>query len=224
MHKTTSRRERKKQETRQRLLECAWRLFQERGYDDTTVEDITEAADVAKGTFFNYFQTKEALLGEVALWRIDSLGNHVLAADDVPESAVARIKRMVRAMAAELSPERELPQHLFMARISAPIRRESAHRLGSIMHDLVRQGQDSGEIRADVDAGLIARLLITSAFHHFMWFHHPKDGHLAHVSPSGDGEYPENRDEPNALALEDKLIESVEALMDGVGGPQWRHS
>jgi AcrR family transcriptional regulator len=223
MHKTTSRRERKKQETRQRLLECAWRLFQERGYDDATVEDITEAADVAKGTFFNYFATKEAILDEIALWRIDSLGNHVLAADDVPEGAVARIKRMLRAMADEFSPERELPQHLFMARISTPIKREGAHRLDSIMHDLVRQGQDSGEIRADVDAGLIARLLITSAFHHFMWFHHPTDRHLVHGSLSGDGRHPEHKDEPNALALEAKLIESVDALMDGLGGPQWRN-
>jgi AcrR family transcriptional regulator len=224
MHKTTSRRERKKQETRQRLLECAWQLFQGHGYDDTTVEEITDAADVAKGTFFNYFQTKEALLDELALWRIDLLGSHVLAADDVPEGAVARIKRMVRAMAAEFSPERELPQHLFIARISAPIRHESAHRLGSIMHDLVQQGQASGEIRADVDAGLIARLLITSAFHHFMWFHPPKDGHLSHGSPSGDGGHPENMDEPNALSLEVKLIESVDALMDGLGGPSWRKS
>ena len=193
MVKTASRRERKKQETRQRLLECAWQLFQERGYDDTTVEDITEAADVAKGTFFNYFATKEVLLDEIALWRIDLLGSHVLAADDVPQSAVARIVCLVRAMAVEFSPERELPQHLLIARISAPIRHESAHRLGSIMHDLVQQGQASDEIRDDVDAGLIARLLLTSAFYHFAWFHHPADKH-----PSCEGQSKDHsRDVPS---------------------------
>jgi AcrR family transcriptional regulator len=253
MVKTASRRERKKQETRQRLLECAWQLFQERGYDDTTVEDITEAVDVAKGTFFNYFETKEALLDELALWRIDLLGNHVLAADDVPEDAVAHIKRLVRAMAAEFSPDRELPQHLLMARISAPIRHESAHRLGSIMHDLVQQGQASGEIRADLDAGLIARLLLTSAFYHFMWFHHPagKPPPEAHppeahpleapakvspTCPDQDTEYGMRNTQPcpersrrNAtrnteLSLEAKLIESVDALLDGLGGPSWRNS
>jgi AcrR family transcriptional regulator len=245
MYKTISRRERKKRETHQRLIECAWSMFQEQGYDDTTVEDITEAADVAKGTFFNYFGTKEAILDEIALWRIDLLGNHVLAADDVPEGAIARIKRLVRAMAAEFSPDRELPQHLLVARISAPIRHESAHRLGSIMHDLVQQGQGSGEIRADVDAGLIARLLITCAFYHFMWFHHPKDRHLSHGTPSGDGTHPvpadgchppdgppdvvhprpvAELDAQNALSLEAKLIESVDALMDGLAGPSWRNS
>jgi AcrR family transcriptional regulator len=240
MHKTTSRRERKKQETRQRLIECAWRLFQELGYDDTTVEDITEDADVAKGTFFNYFVTKEAILDDIALWRIDALGNHVLAADDVPKSAVARIKRMVRAMAVEFSPERELPQHLLIARISAPIRHESAHRLGSIMHDLVQQGQVSGEIRADVDAGLIARLLITSTFHHFMWFHHPAgkhppnesqpDAHSKGIPPSSQQHMEHEpasaraRNTQHELSLEAKLIESVDALMDGLAGPSWRNS
>jgi AcrR family transcriptional regulator len=243
MERIASRRERRKRETHQRLLKCAWELFQERGYDDATVEDITEAADVAKGTFFNYFSTKEAILDEIALWRIELMGHHVLAAEDVPESAVARIKRMVRTMAAEFSPEHELPQHLLIARISAPIRHESAHRLSSIMYDLVRQGQASGEIRADVDAGLIARLLLTSAFHHFMWFHHPADKHRscadspdAHSEDAppayakgternaGNTSRPQADLRSDALSLEAKLIESVDALLDGLGGPSWRNS
>ena len=172
----------------------------------------------------------------------------MLAAEDVPVGAVARIKCLVRAMAAEFSPERKLPQHLLIARISAPIRHESAHRLGSIMQDLVQQGQASGEIRADLDAGLIARLLLTGAFHHFAWFHHPKDKHPPHAASPG----PHSGDVPPALAkdpeqhahntqhatrntqhatrntqhasLEAKLIESVDALMDGLGGPSWRNS
>jgi len=37
-------------------------------YEETTVEEITERADVAKGTFFNYFPSKEALLGELSVW------------------------------------------------------------------------------------------------------------------------------------------------------------
>ena len=42
------------------------RLFAQRGYANTPVEEITEAADVAKGTFFNYFPTKEAILEALA--------------------------------------------------------------------------------------------------------------------------------------------------------------
>src|SRR6202162_5643910 len=55
-------RERRRVETRERIYRAALRIFAQRGYLDTTVEDITEAADVGKGTFFNYFPTKEHVL------------------------------------------------------------------------------------------------------------------------------------------------------------------
>src|SRR5246500_5921419 len=58
----SDRRERRRLETRERLYRAALELFGERGFLETTVEDITEAADVGKGTFFNYFPTKEHVL------------------------------------------------------------------------------------------------------------------------------------------------------------------
>src|ERR1035437_3948498 len=60
------RRQRRAAETRLRLFRCALQLFAERGFPNVTVEDITEAADVGKGTFFNYFQSKEHVLGVMA--------------------------------------------------------------------------------------------------------------------------------------------------------------
>ena len=59
-----NRRERHRVQTRDRLYRAALELFAERGFLETTVEDITEAADVGKGTFFNYFPTKEHILAE----------------------------------------------------------------------------------------------------------------------------------------------------------------
>lgn len=191
-----SRRERKKLETRQRLLQAAWRLFQERGYDHTTVAQITEAADVGKGTFFNYFETKDQIVDQIALWRIDLLGSHILGEGDVPRSALARIKLLIKAMADEFSPEQELARQVFLARVGAHFKHESAHRIGSLMYELVGQGQASGEIRDDVDQGLVSRLLMTALFHRMMrWWHH-------------DTEFPE----------EDKLMDVVDILMDGLGG------
>ena len=67
------RRERHKAEIRDRLVRAAIKLFGTRGFTDTTVEDITEAADVAKGTFFNYFSTKEMLLTDLIERRLDIL-------------------------------------------------------------------------------------------------------------------------------------------------------
>src|SRR6201985_1675762 len=59
---TTDRRSRRSAETRERLFLAAVHLFAEKGFAETTVEDITNAADVGKGTFFNYFPSKEHLL------------------------------------------------------------------------------------------------------------------------------------------------------------------
>ena len=200
MDEIESRRERKKQETRQRLLETAWELFREKGYDHTTVAEITEAADVAKGTFFNYFSTREELVDQIALWRIDLLGSRVLGEGNAPQGAVGRIKLLLQAMVSEWSSEQSLMRHMFLARIGAPIRHESAHRIGSLMHELVVQGQANGELRDDVDPGFVARLLMTCWFYHFTrWCHE-------------NGQFPE----------EDKLVRSVDVLMSGLQGPGGR--
>jgi AcrR family transcriptional regulator len=58
----SSRRERKKEETRTRLLSTALQLMTEREFDALTVEAIADAADVGKGTIYNYFKTKEDIV------------------------------------------------------------------------------------------------------------------------------------------------------------------
>ena len=58
----TTLRHRKKEATRQRILEAALRLFSKFGFEKPTVEQIAAAADVGKGTIYNYFRTKEDIL------------------------------------------------------------------------------------------------------------------------------------------------------------------
>lgn len=59
---TEGRRDRRKRLTRTRIGECGWELFATRGFDEVTVAEIADLADVAVGTVFNYFPTKEAIL------------------------------------------------------------------------------------------------------------------------------------------------------------------
>lgn len=58
----TNLRERKKQQTRQHIADVAARLFTERGFDEVTVDEVAQAAEVSRKTVFNYFPTKEDLV------------------------------------------------------------------------------------------------------------------------------------------------------------------
>src|SRR5437660_12340146 len=69
------RRQRRSSEIRERLFRAALDLFASKGFLETTVEDITEAADVGKGTFFNYFPSKDHILivfGEMQLAKLEA--------------------------------------------------------------------------------------------------------------------------------------------------------
>jgi AcrR family transcriptional regulator len=69
------RRERRTAETRERLFRAALDLFARKGFSETTVGDITNAADVGKGTFFNYFPSKDHILlafGEMQLAKLET--------------------------------------------------------------------------------------------------------------------------------------------------------
>jgi AcrR family transcriptional regulator len=79
IEKVISRRERKKQQTREALEATAWKFFKSKGYDATTIEDITDVVDVSPRTFFRYFDSKEAVLfGD---WRsgLDTLSELILS-------------------------------------------------------------------------------------------------------------------------------------------------
>ena len=52
--------------TKGRIISAAWKLFYEQGYEDTTVEDIVYESETSKGSFYHYFDGKDALLGPLA--------------------------------------------------------------------------------------------------------------------------------------------------------------
>jgi AcrR family transcriptional regulator len=100
-------RERKKAETRIALMRAALRLFADRGYDATTVEDIAAAADVSPRTFFRYYPTKvDVLFGDFEQ-RVASI-RRALDDHESTEPLLRRIRRAVAGVAGEFAAEPDI--------------------------------------------------------------------------------------------------------------------
>ena len=179
-------------------MEAALRLFGEYGYDATTVKDITDAAGVAKGTFFNYFETKEAVLPAIAAHRLEQLDLVLTTREEAPASPVDRIKLALRLVAEDPLCERELAHQLFTAMMN---RREVGP--GQALRDLlvlqVRQAQALGEIDPECDPLYLASVIRSLFFQRLVLW-----------------------DQGHRLApLAELLDQSVDLLLDGAGGPAW---
>ncbi len=95
-------RERKKAKTRAAIREHALRLFRERGYSATTVEQIAAAAEVSPATFFRYFPTKEDVVLQDDL---DVITLEALEAQPAELGPIAAMRAATKSMLAILSPE-----------------------------------------------------------------------------------------------------------------------
>lgn len=157
-----SRRERRSADIRQRLFRAALHLFAERGYQETTVEDITEAADVGKGTFFNYFPTKEHVLATYGEERVAAIERALEKAKSVKSPVLPILKDLITNLAGQSSQSPELLRSIFAAHLSnAPIlaslqkRQRRARRL---MGEMFALAQNSGEVRRDISPAELGRL------------------------------------------------------------------
>lgn len=95
-------RERKKQKTRWSIQEHALRLFQEQGYEQTTVDQIAAAAEVSPSTFFRYFKTKEDVVIED---EYDPLLLQLLAEQPPDRPILSALRHVVTGVLGQIGPD-----------------------------------------------------------------------------------------------------------------------
>ncbi|MGW6207253.1 TetR/AcrR family transcriptional regulator [Streptomyces sp. NPDC055089] len=156
------RRERNKMRVKNGIYEAALELFTQKGYDQTTVEEITERADVARGTFFNHFQRKEDIIGEWSERRqarlregLDSEGLESSEGSDIRLTLSHCMSILARITLA--SPAQTKALLTAWVRAGAPLEEEphTAH----MFSRFIEAGRENGEIPQDVDPELAGHLL-----------------------------------------------------------------
>lgn len=146
----SSRRGRRRHELRQRIVEAAVALFEERGFEATKVADICDRADVANKTFFNHFPTKGDVLREIAQHALDEFLAKIEAARQTPGGTRERLRVLFERIAdnalAAGPMHRELLAEIIHVAHESGTDREQARRLHQAFRALVRDGRSAGDI------------------------------------------------------------------------------
>jgi TetR/AcrR family transcriptional regulator, cholesterol catabolism regulator len=162
------RRERKKLEVLGRIREAALELFCEKGYEATTVEEIAERADVAKGTFFNYFPRKDALLLALAEETFADVLQELGPAAEWRGTARQQFQRLYLRLADLVEENPAVSRVMLIENMRNFWRRETPDAMEQAFHSLSRgvlEGALSrGEFAYGFDVAIAARLLEAAYF------------------------------------------------------------
>lgn len=147
--------ERKKEETRKRIISVAMDLFRRQGFDQTTVDQIAEDVDISRMTIFNYFPAKEVIIREYVLRSIREAGPELVSILEGLPDTRSRITTLFSTTMEWL--EVNLGEDLLKKLIT--------YNMGSlfdalkiqtnfteILEQIIRMGQESGELRGDIPA------------------------------------------------------------------------
>ena len=138
-------RERKKLETKQRILDVAVALFQEQGFDNTSFEEVAEQANVSRATVFNYFPSKRDLLRGIAVEELEKLQQVAESELGDAQEAVVKIRRVMRQLVADTLPYLNVTRYVIVSSMVDPSpEAPTVLGLGDILHRLVMEAQERG--------------------------------------------------------------------------------
>lgn len=162
------RRQQRKIETRERLLDAASELFATQGFEETTYDDIARAARVARQTVFNYYPRKEDFVIAWGARRREEVARALTGSAFAGESAAARLALMMRVFASayERSPAEGRVYTIAWVKWGGPILEEPV--LATQFAAVIADGQRSGQIRDDISVETAGRL-IRAAYFDALW-------------------------------------------------------
>ena len=148
--------------TRGRIIEAAWKLFYSYGYDDTTVDDIIKESGTSRGSFYHYFEGKDALLSSLS-YMFDEKYEELMEQLDPDMNSFDILMYLNRELFAMIENRISLD---LLARLysSQLITRGDKHLLEhnrtyyKLLRQIIQQGQQRGELRQDVTVNEMVRV------------------------------------------------------------------
>ena len=151
----------RRHDTRRRILSAAGRLFKVRGFEETSVDQIVAAANVAKGTFYQYFQRKMDVALAITSEEQQQLMEKMRTKLASGQSPLAVGSELLRSMGTWFEKNRGIARPLLLRALDQP-RIESPDSTRAMLMLIFTEAQKKGEIRADLAAQYISGLLVGS--------------------------------------------------------------
>jgi len=148
--------------TKGRIISAAWELFYEQGYDDTTIEEIIEKSETSKGSFYHYFEGKDALLGSLSIL-FDEKYQELMQIIDVNMNSFDKLMYLNKELFKMIDNRISLD---LLARLlsSQLITKGDKHLLDhnrtyfKVLRQIVLEGQQRGQIVDDISVNEIVKL------------------------------------------------------------------
>ena len=148
--------------TRGRIIDAAWKLFYRQGYDDTTVEEIIEESGTSRGSFYHYFQGKDALLStlsDVFDQKYEELSEALNPETDRFDQLMDLNRELFTML--ENSISLDLVARLYSSQLVTRGDKslmDHNRTYFKLLRQIVRQGQERGELRTDVTVNEVVRV------------------------------------------------------------------
>ena len=147
--------------TKGRIVSAAWKLFYEQGYEETTVEDIIFESETSKGSFYHYFDGKDALLSSLSVL-FDEQYDVLMQRADLPSDSIELLQYLNRSLfeTIENTVSIDLLSRLFSSQLVTHGERHLLDRNRTyykLLRRIVTEGQEKGEISAGFTVGEITR-------------------------------------------------------------------
>ncbi|MGE5583813.1 MAG: TetR/AcrR family transcriptional regulator [Bacillota bacterium] len=154
--------ERKKEETKRKIISVAMNLFKKQGFNATTMEQIAAEVDIAKGTLYNYFPVKEAILDAFIQQTFQQKNTERIAQIRKLPDTRSRITFILSDLINGVRSEKEIFEKYFVYRIQNMIslsRDQSTESgLGLLETELIELGQKGAELRNDLPLDMFKAL------------------------------------------------------------------
>jgi AcrR family transcriptional regulator len=162
----TGRREKRKQETRSRIEDAAYKLFKEKGIEDTSIEQICVQADVARRTFYGHFPNKHTLLGGLGISRLYNQSEPMLRLlMENHHSTRSRLEAMIDYIESNFSTYQDIDRQLILIAPSAfaedtEKQREIGNSASASFTRLITAGIDLGDVQTDFSPEILAAMVV----------------------------------------------------------------